>query len=190
MFNKMQTERVSLDEIKSDTSATLEKLKALDKRVVALEGELSVSKNAHLLLKEEIGQLERKVLADNQYRRLENLEISGIPSKSNDSELEDIVIAIANEIEVEVESSDISACHRLKGDRGDVIVRFVNRKAADSMFCNAPKLKGLDLSTLLGPNHAPVYINPNLLDSGLTGAASTSRRRKEERRSRSSSTAT
>ena len=32
----------------------------------------------------------------------------------------------------------------------------------DSMFRNAPKLKGLDLSTLLGPNHALVYINPNL----------------------------
>ena len=65
VFNKLQTERVSLHEIKKDTSATLTKLEALDKRVVALEGELSVSKNANSLLKEEISRLERKVLADN-----------------------------------------------------------------------------------------------------------------------------
>ena len=162
VFNKLQTERVSLHEIKKDTSATLTKLEALDKRVVALEGELSVSKNANSLLKEEISRLERKVLADNQYGRLENIEIAGIPPKSNDSELEDIVVAIANEINVEVEPSDISACHHLGGERGDVIVRFVNRKAADSMFRSAPMLKGLDLSTLLGADHAPVYINPNL----------------------------
>ena len=117
VFNKLQTERVSLDEIKKDTSATLTKLEALDKRVVALEGELSVSKNANSLLKQEISRLERKVLADNQYGRLENIEIAGISPKSNDSELEDIVVAIANEINVEVEPSDISACHRRRRAR-------------------------------------------------------------------------
>ena len=78
-----------------------------------------------------------------------------------DAELEDIVIGLAGDIDVDVESCDISACHRL-GNRGDVIVRFVNRKTADAMFRNAPKLKGLDLSPLLGADHKPVYVNPNL----------------------------
>ena len=41
-------------------------------------------------------------------------------------------------------------------------MRFVNRKLADAMFRNAPKLKGLDLSGLLGAAHKPVYVNPNL----------------------------
>lgn len=162
LFNKLQAERISLDDIKSDTGNMLTKFDALEARVEAIESELVISKNANSLLKKEIGRLGKKILADNQYGRLENIEISGIPAKSNDSELEDIVIGIANDIDVDVESCDISACHRLGRDRGDVIVRFVNRKLADAMFRNAPKLKGLDLSGLLGAAHKPVYVNPNL----------------------------
>ena len=162
LFNKLQAERISLEDIKSDTSEMIKKFDALEARVVVLESELVVSKNANSLLKKEIGRLEKKVRADNQYGRLENIEISGIPAKANDSQLEDIVIGIANDIDVEIDSCDISACHRLGGDRGDVIVRFVNRKSADAMFRNSPKLKGLDLSDLLGANHKPLYVNPNL----------------------------
>ena len=127
-----------------------------------LESEVAITKNANVLLKKEIGRLEKKILVDNQYGRLENIEISGIPAKSNDSDLEDIVIGIANDIDVEIQPCDISACHRLGGARGDVIVRFTNRKAADAMFRNARKLKGLDLAPLLGDDHLPVYVNPNL----------------------------
>ena len=162
LFNKLQAERISLDEIKSDTSATLAKFDVLEARVEVLESELAITKNANSLFKKEIGRLEKKVLADNQYGRQENVEINGIPAKHNDSDLEDIVIGIASEIGVELEACDISACHRLGGARGDVIVRFVNRKAADAMFRNASKLKGLDLSPLIGNNHSPVYVNPNL----------------------------
>lgn len=161
LFSKMQAERTSLAEIKADTSATLAKFSALEERVVKLESELEIVRNTNSLLKSEIGRLHKKNIIDNQYGRLENIEISGIPAKSNDSDLEDIVIGIAHDMEVEIDPSDVSACHRL-GSRGDVIVRFVNRKAADAMFRNAPKLKDLDLSPLLGDNHEPVYINPNL----------------------------
>ena len=130
-----------------------------------LEGEVSLLKNANRLLAKDKSSIERKVLQDNQYHRLENIEISGIPKNVIDYELIDTVIGIAADIEVELAPADISACHRLgKGDksRGDVIVRFVNRQAADHMFANAKKLKGLDLSDLLGPNHPHVYVNANL----------------------------
>lgn len=58
----------------------------------------------------------------------------------------------------------ISACHRLEGERrrGGVIVRFVNWRAADDMFVNTKKLKGMDLSYLLGQNHPPVFVNANV----------------------------
>lgn len=164
LFKMVQSERVSLDEIKADTSATLQKITALEDRVGKLEGEVSISKNANVLLKNEVCRLERKILADNQYGRLENIEISGIPKSILQYELIDIVIGIASDIDVELEPADISACHRLGGERGrgDVIVRFVNRRAADDMFGNAKKLNGMDLSDLLGPNHKPVFVNANL----------------------------
>lgn len=158
----LQTEKTSLADIKKDTSSSLAKLTALEARVEALEGGLAIAKNANGLLKKEVCRLEKKVLVDNQYGRLENIEISGIPTRVVDYELEDVVVGIANDIEVGIEAADISACHRLGGDRGDVIVRFVNRKAADAMFSNASKLKNLDLSALLGDDHPPIFVNANL----------------------------
>ena len=165
LFNVLQKDRSVLNDIKSDTSATLEKITGLEKRVTQLESEVSVLKNANSLLVKEKSRMESKVLQDNQYHRLENIEISGIPKNVIDYELIDTVIGIASDIDVELAPADISACHRLgKGDksRGDVIVRFVNRQAADHMFANAKKLKGIDLSDLLGPNHPHVYVNANL----------------------------
>ena len=78
LFKMVQSERVSLDDIKADTSATLQQNTALEDRVGQLEGGVSISKNANVLLKKEVCRLERKILADNQYGRLENIEISGI----------------------------------------------------------------------------------------------------------------
>ena len=83
---------------------------------------------------------------------------------------------------------DISACHRLPRD--GTIVRFKSRKHADALFAKARNLKNKDLSTLLGPAHPPVYINPNfcpefrsmrwkakrLKEEGLVFAFGTSRR--------------
>ena len=165
LFNALQKDRCVLNEIKADTSATLQKITVLENRVVKLESEVSLLKNANNLLLKDKSRIERKVLQDNQYHRLENIEISGIPKNVIDYELIDTVIGIATDMEIELVPADISACHRLgKGDksRGDVIVRFVNRQAADSMFANAKKLKGMDLSDLLGPNHPAVFVNSNL----------------------------
>lgn len=165
LFNVLQKDRSVLNDIKADTSATLQKITVLEKRVEQLEGEVCLLKNANGLLAKDKNRIERKVLQDNQYHRLENIEISGIPKNVIDYELIDTVIGIAADIEVELVPADISACHRLgKGDksRGDVIVRFVNRQAADHMFANAKKLKGIDLSDLLGPNHPYVFVNANL----------------------------
>ena len=73
LFNKLQAERISLDDIKSDTGNMLTKFDALEARVEAIESELVISKNANSLLKKEIGRLGKKILADNQYGRLENI---------------------------------------------------------------------------------------------------------------------
>ena len=71
------------------------------------------------------------------------------------------MIGIAKSIGVDLKPSDIAACHRMPRGK-DTIARFVNRKDADSLFSNANKLKGKDLSSILGSTHQPVFINPNL----------------------------
>lgn len=166
----------------------LKKVGELEVRVVKLESELAISKNANAVLKKEIVKCEKKRRQDNQYDRLENVEISGIPASVEPADLENAVIAVAKEIGVVFSAHDVSACHRLPGDA--TIVRFPSRRHADALFRNARKLKGLDLSVQLGRDHPAVYINPNLCpefrsmrwkakrlkDEGLVAFYGTSRR--------------
>lgn len=159
-YQQLLSEKESLDSIKQTVSDALSKVKTLEDRIVKLEGELSVAKNANVLLKKEVVNGERKRRHDNQYTRLENVEVAGIPATIQTDALEETVISVAKEIGVELAPSDVSACHRLKGD--STIIRFVSRKHADALFSNAKKLKGKNLSAILGEGHSPVYINANL----------------------------
>ena len=70
LFNALQKDRCVLNEIKADTSATLQKITVLENRVVKLESEVSLLKNANNLLLKDKSRIERKVLQDNQYHRL------------------------------------------------------------------------------------------------------------------------
>ena len=133
----------------------------LEARLVTVEGELSISKACNIALKDGLINFERKLIQDNQYDRLENVKLAGIPAEVADDKLEGVVIDIAKSIGVGLNPRDIAACHRMPRKK-DTIVRFVNRKDVDSLFANASKLKGKDLSSILGPSHPHVFINPNL----------------------------
>ena len=57
--------------------------------------------------------LEKKCAANEQYSRLECLEISGIADSIPNNNLEQPVLKIFNETGVTINSRDVEACHRL-----------------------------------------------------------------------------
>ena len=187
-YSELLTEKKSLDELAVNVNAALKTVGELEKRVEKLEGELEVSKTANTLLKKQLSSTERKRRQDNQYTRLENVEISGIPATVEPSDLKKTVVAVAKEIGVNISPRDISACHRLPRD--GTIVRFLSRKHVDELFQNAKKLKNRDLSAHLGAGHSAVYVNTNLCpefrgmrwkakrmkEAGLVAAFGTTRR--------------
>ena len=158
LFKGLQEFVAKFDEIQEK----LEHIPILEARVTALEASLAVSQNTSSLLKTELIKEKKSNLQRSQYGRLENVEISGIPASIKDDDLEQTVVSIAEKIGVKIKKRDIAACHRLRGERKDTIVRFPNRKFVDSLFANAAQLKGKDLSETLGANHPPVYINSSL----------------------------
>lgn len=102
----------------------------------------------------------------NQYGRRNNVELAGIPESVDSGGLEDKVIEVLAEIDVNVNHSDIEACHRLgrvdskRGPRR-TIVRFVNRKKCDSIMANKRNLAKIDGKKLkLGNNK--IYANYSL----------------------------
>ena len=109
------------DLIISYEQKTLSRFDGLDKEFLNLKDviikDLQVE-NQRLCMK--VNNLENKVMSLEingnhleQYRRGNNLLITGIPDDVSDKNLEEKVIQVLSEIQVNVSSSDNDACHRI-----------------------------------------------------------------------------
>ena len=91
-------------------------------------------------LEKKVKSLEIQISKDKQYKRRNCVEFSDIPDTINDENLEDTIIEACKDINIDVSKTDIEACHRLPARRNAtnaskrVIVRFVNRKHAESIL--------------------------------------------------------
>ena len=119
-----------------------------------------------------VNNLENKVMSleikENnleQYRRRNNLEITGTPDDVSDENLEEKVIQVLSEIQVSVSSSDIEACHRTgksKNSSKKAIVRFINRKYVKKALINRKALISINKSSLSMSSSDKIFINENL----------------------------
>ena len=99
-------------------------------------------------LETQITETDVRVLECEQYSRRECVIISGIPGNIQEDKLEPTVINILQNLKIYVQSTDISAIHRLGVSTNPryparVIVKFVNRKITDLCFEKRDRLPDL-----------------------------------------------
>ena len=99
---------------------------------IKLESELSVARKVNNKLKDRIVSSENQSWSNCQYTRRECLEISGIPDKADQKDLEDTVLNISRKVDVEIDSSNIEDSHWLpsKGPK-HVIIKFLKGEDAN-----------------------------------------------------------
>ena len=182
-------------EISKDITSKIELLKdefvsQLKEENQLLQKEITDLKNSYKLetdtLKKEIDVLKKEVsdLTENkandsefieverdcaelqQYTRRNNIEICGIPTSVSNDKLEDKVIEIAASVDIDIQKSDIEACHRLhkrSWDQGPArtIVRFVNRKHAEKLLRKNKEFSKPSIFAKAGLSQK-IYINNNL----------------------------
>ena len=89
-------------------------------------------------LRMKVNNLENKVeINENhleQYGRRNNLEITEIPDDVSDKNLKEKVIQVLSEIQVNVSSSDIEACHRIGKSKNSL-----KKQLYDLLIGNTPK---------------------------------------------------
>lgn len=102
-----------------------------------------------------------------QYTRKNSLEITGIPESCYES-TEEVVIKIAEVLNVDITPGDIEISHKLKRrDKTAIIVKFMNHKIKTKLYKERIKLKNIALTDLY-PSYASsvnperIYINENL----------------------------
>ena len=106
--------------------------------------------NSHLQskcksLEDKVTSLEENLNSHDQYGKRNNIVLSGIPECVADNALEATVASILADIDVDVDSNALEACHRFgKPERTTksrkTIVRFTNRKYCKKALLNRKKL--------------------------------------------------
>ena len=77
-----------------------------------------------------------------QYSKLDTVELLGLPDNTNDGELEDAVIKTFEEAGVKVTKTSFHAVHRLRNKKV-VVAKLVNRRDALALLRNKEKLSEL-----------------------------------------------
>ena len=126
--------------VDADLNKPCEKTERLTESMNQIVAENNVMKNVNQKLEEKIVYLEKNQAKGEQYSHRNNIEISGIPNRIPDEDLENTIISICKDSGVEVDSRDIEGCHKLplsRNSRGQdkrVMVKFVNRKHLEALF--------------------------------------------------------
>lgn len=97
-----------------------------------------------------------------QYQRKYNLEIHGIPEKE-DEDVEELIVKLAEKLDVNITNSDIDIAHRLYRKSGikPIIVRFFAHQDKYNLYQARFKLRKLgNKSRFQGADN--IYINENL----------------------------
>ena len=134
-----------LDDLKKDIFDLKSDLSGLKSGFSKLEANIQVTRNINSKLPERLVTMRRRCYANEQYSRMECLEISGIPESVANNGLESNVLEILEEIDVPINPTFVEDCHRLpsKGSPKKVIIKLNRRKDIHRILLNKSILKNL-----------------------------------------------
>lgn len=115
-------------------------------------------------LKSQACQHEQRITASEQYSRLNNLEVKGIPVVAKES-LTDTLHRIGELLDEPIAEDDIEVCHRVPTKKADnipnIVIKFKSRSKRDTVLQKARKVR-ISTRDLGQSSNVPVYINEHL----------------------------
>ena len=100
-----------------------------------------------------------KGLAEEQLKKREMIEISGIPHEQNEHFIE-LAHQVCKLAAVDIEKKKIKIAHRIKN--GDIIVKFTDRPTRDQLYANRVNLKNKSIKDIGFYNETSIYLYESL----------------------------
>ena len=124
----------TIQQQKDDITALKTSLEHTKKQYNEAERELAAARKKIQEQEEEIGELYDLQDKLEQYTRKNSLEIHGVPESAY-TETEDVVLKLAEALDVSVEPKDIEICHKLnrKGNK-PITVKFISHKVKPNLY--------------------------------------------------------
>lgn len=173
VFSELNSVRADINELKTSMQFVSDKMDSSFKLIEKLTNQFNQLKKEtedikakNVSLSNEVRDLREKVRHLEQYSRVNNIEINGVPATKEESVI-DLLKDVGAAIGVEVQECDISAAHRVPSFRKDrdpaLIVQFANRRRRDEWISKYRQRKSLTASEVNKrfPGQR-VYINDHL----------------------------
>lgn len=173
--------RIEMREIKDSItfcSETCSEVKDAATDIKNMRAEMQELIRQNMELKAENKKLSQKCDELEQYQRLNNLEIKGVPV-GNDPVA--VVTKIGEAVGTTIDPADIDTCHWIhtpKPGVQKVIVRFVKRTKRDDILAKCRK-KRLDSSVFGDKKKIPIFVNEHLTQRGKALLAAAIQKKKE-----------
>ena len=146
--SEMTDLKSTLQKQKDDITALKASLEHITKKYNDAERALTAARKKIQEQEEEIGEVYDLQDKLEQYTRKNSLEIRGVPESAY-TETEDVVLKLAEALDVPVEPKDIEICHKLnkKGNK-PIIVKFISYKVKTNLYRARVKLKDVKVSDI------------------------------------------
>ena len=143
------------EDLKKENDILKKQAKDLGVTVCQLKGENAILRSQYEMLEDSIDEV-------NQYQRKNNIEIHGIPEQEGEN-LENLVVDLAKELGLKMETISIDIVHRLPRRYGTkpIIVKFHAYQDKYAMYQARYKLRKLKNKTYF-QRAVNIYINENL----------------------------
>ena len=138
----------TIQQQKDNITALKTSLEHTTKQYNEAERELMAARRKIQEQEEEIGELYDLQDKLEQYTRKNSLEIHGVPESAY-TKTENVVLKLAEALDVSVEPKDIEICHKLnrKGNK-PIIVKFISHKVKTNLYRARAKLKKVRVSNI------------------------------------------
>lgn len=159
--NSVQMVSEQYDTIKKLTDNQVEELKKLKAENGSLRGDVK-------LLESKLAHIEEDKAKSEQWARIQNIEVVGVPEDKNES-LPGIIMQIAKHTGVSLQPQDLEFVHRVQAKRRVagrprvIVARFRERSVKDQLLSAARRCRGFTSKDLgMGGASSKVYVNEHL----------------------------
>ncbi|KAL1446425.1 hypothetical protein WDU94_005681 [Cyamophila willieti] len=172
-FTSMRKEmKKDMKEFEKSLNFNSDKLDDMMERMSEMQRTINEMKNKQEQMEIENRELKKKVKdleASNedleQYSRIRNLQLDGIP-KANDEDLEEVVKEMGHKVGVTIRNEDIDAIHRIPTrsttNVEPIVVQFTTRKMRDALLKKTKETRINTTDIKINGPQKPVFINEHL----------------------------
>lgn len=168
LVNEVREIKSELLNLKTSIDTAHKKISSIDEKILTVDGrisELEKTKSELITLQMNISKLERESNARDQWNRMNNIEIKGIPFTKSENLL-DMVLKIGSTVDFPLVQEQINFVTRVPSRNDNkikpIIVSFVNRYCKENFIASSRSFKSLSISDLNLSGKGRVYINDHL----------------------------